>query len=307
MACPPSLEQSPRRARGFTLVELLVALVILSLLTLIMSGGLRFVFGATASTQVRRENLEELTFGMTFLRGEIGRAYPLMLKEGTKEQVLFLGEPEHLRFVTAEPGYVSRTPYMIYALDIVPTAQAYRIELRRAPLDPATLDLEAVEQATPRPVLELTQPVTFTYYGKVEGRDGKIEARDRPTWLDKWPTGANLPMAVRLAAGDEPGWPELVVDLRVRVPWYCGEGGAGGSSGQGGDSAGGGDGGGDSTGGDTVASDGAAGESATGGGTTDGSTAGGSGTGRRTLGRRSAGNGAAGGSSVPTAGCEQGS
>jgi len=27
---------------------------------------------------------------------------------------------------------------------------------------------------------------------------------------------------VRLAEGEDPGWPDLLVPLLIRAPWYCG-------------------------------------------------------------------------------------
>ena len=64
------------RRSGFTLIELLVSLVVLSLIAVIMVSGLRFVVRAVASTDSRREALEELTLGLSVLRGELERAEP---------------------------------------------------------------------------------------------------------------------------------------------------------------------------------------------------------------------------------------
>ena len=45
-----------------------------------------------------------------------------------------------------------------------------------------------------------------------------------------WRQGQFMPDAVRLAEGENPGWPDLVVPLRVTTPWYCVvAGGAGGN------------------------------------------------------------------------------
>jgi hypothetical protein len=64
-----------------------------------------------------------------------------------------------------------------------------------------------------------------------------LRPRDPPAWHDEWPPGPTLPEAIRLAEGEDPGWPDLVVPLRITAPWYCGGGGDGGG-GQGGDPGG---------------------------------------------------------------------
>ena len=85
------------RRAGFTLVELLVSMAVLSLVALTMVAGLRFVVQAVASTDNRREGLEELTLGLSVLRGELERAQPLMVKVGNRELVMFSGMADRLR------------------------------------------------------------------------------------------------------------------------------------------------------------------------------------------------------------------
>lgn len=204
-----------RRSGGFTLIELLVSMVVLALVAVTMMGGLRFVLRALSSTDNRREAMEELTLGLSVLRGELERAEPLMLKVGNRDLVLFNGQADRLRFANVEPPYLAGPPYLTYEYAIVPDGNAYRIELRRAPLDPAAPDLAAVDDIEPRTVLRVGQELHFSYYGPL----GK---NDPPSWRKVWPPGPKLPQAIRLAEGDDPGWPELVVPLRIAAPWYCG-------------------------------------------------------------------------------------
>lgn len=220
----------PDRRSGFTLVELLVSMAVLSLVALIMASGLRFVMKAVASTDSRREGLEELTLGLSVLRNELERAEPLMVKVGNRYQVMFTGLPDRLRFANVEPPYLAGPPYLAYEYAVALDAGAYRVDLRRVPIDPNELDLAVVANGEPRTVLRLTQPVQFTYWGS-------LRPRDAPAWHEEWPPGPRLPEAIRLAAGEDPGWPDLVVPLRITAPWYCGAGA--GADAAGGDADGG--------------------------------------------------------------------
>jgi general secretion pathway protein J len=204
-----------RRRGGFTLVELLVSMVVLSFVALIMMGGLRFVVRAFSHTDSRRAALEELTASFAVLRQELERAEPLMVKVGNDERVLFEGTPDRVRFVNVEPPYLGGLPYRVYEYAVVGDGGDYRIELRRAPFDPAEPDLAVVEDTDPRVLLRVPRPLTFTYFGQ-EKRD------ERAGWHDEWARHPQLPTAVRLAEGEDPGWPDLLVPLLIRAPWYCG-------------------------------------------------------------------------------------
>jgi prepilin-type N-terminal cleavage/methylation domain-containing protein len=199
---------------GFTLAELLVSMAVLALVALIMTAGLRFVVGAVASTDGRREALEELTLGLSVLRGELERAEPLMRKVGNRNFVLFAGQGDILRFANVEPPYLAGPPYLAYEYAVTPDNGTYRIDLRRAPIDPAEPDLAVVEAVEARTIVRVTQPLQFTYWGR-------LKPRGAPGWHAEWPPGETLPEAVRLAAGEDPGWPDLVVPLRITAPWYC--------------------------------------------------------------------------------------
>lgn len=218
MRAPARAEPRPgRKSGGFTLVELLVSIVVLSLIAVTMMAGFRFVFRAFDHTQTRREALEELTLGLGVLRGELERAEPLMRKVDNRDVVLFEGWPDRVRFVSVAPAFVAGPPYLAYEYAMVTDSSGYRLELRRAPLDPARPDLAVVDGGEARVLFRPTQDLRFTYWGR-------LKEREAPQWHEEWPRGPMLPEAVRLAAGEKPGWPELVVPLTIRVPWHCATG-----------------------------------------------------------------------------------
>lgn len=215
MRARPALEPS-RGERGFTLVELLVSMAVLALVGLVMMGGLRFVLRAFAHTDARRAGLEQLTLGLAVLKDQLERAEPLMRKVGNEDFVLFEGEADRLRFANVEPPFLAGPPYVAYEYALAFDAGGTRLELRRAPLDPAALDLDdAVAAGEPRVLLRLARSLRFTYFGS-------LKPREPPRWHEVWPKGARLPLAVRLAEDENPGWPELVAELRIPQPWYCG-------------------------------------------------------------------------------------
>ena len=158
------------RRSGFTLIELLVSLVVLSLIALSWCRGLRFVVRAVASTDSRREALEELTLGLSVLRGELERAEPLMQKVGQRELVLFEGTPDRLRFVNVEPPYLAGPPYLAYEYAVALDDGSYRIDLRRAPFDPGEARSARSRDGRPAAGAAGRARLQFSYFGKL--RDG---------------------------------------------------------------------------------------------------------------------------------------
>ena len=175
-------DTADRRA-GFTLVELLVSMAVLALVALVMVAGLRFVVRAVASTDNRREAMEELTLGLSVLRGELERAEPLMVKVGNRDLVLFSGMADRLRFANVEPPYLAGPPYLAYEYAVTPDCGAYRIELRRVALDPDQPDLAAVEAGEPRTILRVAQRAAVHLLGQAR------RPREAPAWHEEWPAG----------------------------------------------------------------------------------------------------------------------
>src|SRR5258708_4269204 len=103
---PRVLDPSELSAReaGFTLIELLVGLALLALLMPLLFGGLRLGLRAWQRVDVR-EGTEQIQLVQTFLRREIGAAYPSYVV-GTDGLgwVEFGGHRERLDFVAPAPS-----------------------------------------------------------------------------------------------------------------------------------------------------------------------------------------------------------
>jgi general secretion pathway protein J len=204
---------------GFTLVELLVASVILGLVATLMLGGMRFAGRATESADARREAVESTLTGLGLLRLTLGRALPLHTRVENRDRLAFEGGAERVRFATFEPDYVPGWPLVAYEYAVAERGGRYLLEVRRAALDPSRPDLAgALEEAPPaRAVLGFAGPVRLAYYGAPG-------PRDVPGWRGEW-RGAEaqaLPRAVRVGPDVlEPAWPDFVVPLAIDTPAAC--------------------------------------------------------------------------------------
>ena len=168
------------------------------------------------STDSRRESMEELTLGLSVLRGELERAEPLMVKSASASwSCSRAARPAAVRQCRAALSLwpaLSRLRICGYPRrwrHLSDRAAPRRRSIRPRPTLPARRGRRAPDGVAGRPgaAVQLFRQARRTRCGRLAQ-----ELADR----------AKLPQAIRLAAGEDPAWPELVVATRLMAPWYCG-------------------------------------------------------------------------------------
>jgi len=91
-----------RAAAGFTLLELMVALSLVSLLSLVAFMSLSLSLKAVTRGQAAAENLQELRVGQSFVERSLSSAAG-GIREVKEANKYFFGEPQQMRFFTFLP------------------------------------------------------------------------------------------------------------------------------------------------------------------------------------------------------------
>ena len=204
----------PRRDRrnregGFTLVELLVAITLLGLLSLVLVGGLRFGARAWEKVETDSRELQDLMIARDFLSARLERGLPLAPSgDGSGEQPVFQGSERSLRFLTDMPGRLGARGLQRVALDLRRHEDGADLLLRWGPTTPGG------EAAGSRALLRDIASMRFAYY------DAGSDDREGG-WLDRWEDSDRLPALVRIAVsfpeGDGRAWPPLLVAPRLAL------------------------------------------------------------------------------------------
>jgi len=193
------------RDRGFTLLELILALSIVASLLVIMFGGLRVGLAAWRRGEERAAMLEHERGLADLLQRALAGAYPYRgaLAEGEADRVVFAGQPDRLIFVTLSPPFPAPVPIAFTAVSVSLEAQGLALREQvmpnRGPFD--RLDPVLVDKAI--------TAVRFRYLGE-------------EVWQDQWDMGTEdaLPRAIeiilaRAAGGRNIEEQPLTVPIRV--------------------------------------------------------------------------------------------
>ncbi len=185
------------RARGFTLLEVLIALGLISIIMVILFSSLRTASKAWDAVDRAVYRLDEERRVQQFLNNRLSRAVMLRLKTGRGNPVAFAGDDEHLSFVT--PLFEFLEYGGIYAVDVYYKADGKALMLRFAPFDPThSLDTQ-LDQAQEDTLLEQVDAIHFSYLDK------------RGDWNDEW--RENRPpklVRISISAADKT-WPDMLV------------------------------------------------------------------------------------------------
>jgi general secretion pathway protein J len=201
---------------GFTLVELLVALTLLSFVSLALFGALRFGIMAWARGTAHVERVEDVAFVQGFLRRLIADEYPMFLSnDPTRPHVDFEGTAGSLSFLAPAPIAIARGGRSRFALSVdrhhgrADLVIASRPELTAR--DDASTSIRKV-------LLAGVQTVEFSYFGRRRS-DGVAQWRD--AWVGELTMPALVRVQVRFAADDARLWPDLVLAPRIAVDVGC--------------------------------------------------------------------------------------
>jgi general secretion pathway protein J len=227
------MTRSRRRAAGFTLLELLVAMTVLGVLTGLLASGLSFGTRIWEREQKQLEQWAELQMVQDIVRRTLGAAWPLNVPasagpEGAAEGIAFVGTDTEIEFVGPAPaqslsggiyqyGLISRTGPGGVSLVLTwrprgPEATQQKGKGRGARARPNETSARARrnETAEGKEVVLLDRLVNaeFSYFG---GSDEDV----KPRWRDRWHDPSKLPLLVRVLVAFPPGdrrrWPELVI------------------------------------------------------------------------------------------------
>jgi general secretion pathway protein J len=197
---------------GFSLVEILVSLVLLSMVAALLASGLSLGQRVWQRSEERAQTSRVMFDAQTALRRLLDNMQPLRLGSQGSRAVEFRGSADELDGIVPLPPHIGLGG--LYRLHLFRNRSARRLDLT----------FHAYEQgmgtgddaAAPTTLANDIDGMDLRYFGKARGED-------TPSWRNEWQGQEELPALISIKiTGAKTGvvWPELLIAPRVKpVDW----------------------------------------------------------------------------------------
>lgn len=198
-----------RQQTGFTLVELIIALVILSFVMVLCGSGFRFGTKVWDSVNTQSERVDVLQAAQGFMRRNISHALihdRLFTDEEIANENLFLGDPNRIRFISYSPRY--GVDDFLYAYELYLDKNTNQLSLRYSPYN---LGEKIAQNKSTSSILDGVKDIEISYFS------GFIDEEDGDGWFSNWNDVYNLPLLIKINVtfiDEQIVWPEMVIQMR---------------------------------------------------------------------------------------------
>jgi general secretion pathway protein J len=199
-----------RLSRGFTLIEVLVAIGLLAVGMTLAVAALRGLTQSSAHAEITAQRDERLRAVQALLRNQLSGALPISFGVDPDNGITheLIGSADKLTFVAGMPGYLSRGGAYLQSFSLVAGNGGKQLVYEFQQLGP---DGPLPAERAPKVLLDGIAEADFEYR--------TIDQQFRPgPWLAQWNESGSLPPLLRLRlrfADPRKSWPDLVVAVRL--------------------------------------------------------------------------------------------
>lgn len=195
------MRRHPHTLRGFTLLEVMLAILLLAMLLAGTFGAVRTATRATQSGEAAVDRINRMRVAQEFLRHQLSRIMPLGFDrdDSTAVNFVFEGDEKSMRYVAPMPGYLSKGGPYVQTLDLERDGRGLALSFTNTMLngyDPRDVGRGVRKRGTRdggEPVVLLNQIRRghFEYRGFDE--EGKLDK-----WTDRWKDKSLTPVMIRV-------------------------------------------------------------------------------------------------------------
>ena len=201
----------PRSAPGFTLIEVLLAISLLSLILLLLFSALFSANRSWAATERRIAQNDELRLVAEFIQRQLAAQSPLFWAGQDDTDLLFSGASDELHFTAGLPAHRGGGGAEALTLKVSRAGGERQLALYFQPVGAEQRPFANQHGAERVVLLASTARIELAYYGREE-----IEGQS--TWRAEWRHAELLPALIGLTVYPATGraWPQMIIPLHAR-------------------------------------------------------------------------------------------
>ena len=201
-----------KAAKGFTLIEVLIAMTLLGVMVVLLFSSLRIAAESWEAGETKTAQVNQKAVVYQFFKRHLSSIRPLPMLENEAVDLendslqVFAGYPQSLRFAGALPASSARKGVQIFRVFPDPNKTS---TLLVSLMPYRQTEGQPVEEP-PVVLLEGVAELKFSYFGKTEDAAEDL-------WLDEWIQADRLPRLIKISIvlNDRSFWPDMVFSPKI--------------------------------------------------------------------------------------------
>lgn len=200
-----------QRHSGFTLIEILLGMSIMSVMMVLLFGSMRVCIQNWDAGEDKFAKVSQAAIIQNFFSHHLENLLPLFDDFSETRTFSFQGDTASLQFVSAMPASAGRLGLQLFTVGLNGAKRGEgQIMVSMRPFFPVSDGAGwNIEDVT---ILKNVKSLNFAYFG-ADAEKPNSEPVWQATWLDKTQTPLLVRIAIELSNGEV--WPEQIVPLKV--------------------------------------------------------------------------------------------
>lgn len=199
----------PFEVRGFTLIEVLIAMTLLSLMVVVLFASLKVCADSWEKGENKITQVNDVAVVYNFFQQHLATTRPFMKNwsKDTQPSLSFQGKGQSLQFVSSFPASAGRSGLQLFTISLKNEDNESVINVALTPFFPIDEGRAQKEEVL---LIKGVKDFSLAYFGS---DDGIAPGSWRGEWLDK----AFLPRLVRIIIklDSQMYLPEMIIDLKI--------------------------------------------------------------------------------------------
>ena len=196
-------------SKGFTLIEVLIALTLLSIMVVLLFTSLKICADSWEKGETKITAVNEIAVVYNFFQHHLATAKPLFNTSATGEKSFsFQGNSQSMQFVSAFPASAGKLGLQLFSVSLLEEDNDQFINVALVPfINLAEDENPSKEEVT---LIKHVNEFKLSYFGSEDGMTGG-------SWNEEWVNKTVLPSLIKINITLANGyfWPEMIFDLKV--------------------------------------------------------------------------------------------